>query len=99
MTGRLGSDHFITGANLKQFADTTSESHLYDDFVERDLFKIIPKFRKPIIAAVNGVALGAGLELILMCDIVLASETASLGLLEINFGLIPGAGGTAKLGK
>lgn len=70
---------------------------LFDDYIERIWWKIIPKFRKPIIAAINGMCFGGGLEIALMCDILIASDDAKIGLPEIKLGLIPGSGGTQRL--
>ena len=63
----------------------------------RDVFSSIENLNKPVIAAVNGVALGGGTELALACDIRIASATASMGLTETRLAIIPGAGGTQRL--
>ncbi len=72
-------------------------SQLYNDYFDRLWYKIIPKCRKPLIAAVNGMCFGGGFEIALMCDFVVASENAQFGLPEIKLGVIPGAGGTQRL--
>lgn len=63
------------------------------------LLEAFNKNRKPVIAGVNGKALGGGFELAMLCDVILASEKAYFGLPEINLGLMPGIGGTQKLAK
>lgn len=67
---------------------------IFDDYFERCWWEILPKFKKPIIAAINGICLGGGLEVAMMCDIMIASNDSKLGLPEIKLGLIPGSGGT-----
>ena len=86
---------FAAGADIKEMADTSAM-----DMLKRDQFARwdrIRKVKKPIIAAVSGFALGGGCELMMTCDIVIASESARIGQPEINIGVMPGAGGTQRL--
>lgn len=91
-----GSDRaFAAGADIGEMAGLG-----YPDTYLDDLFALWDRFasrRKPAIAAVSGFALGGGCELALMCDIILASETAQFGLPEIKLGVMPGIGGTQRL--
>lgn len=94
-----GDRAFCAGADIKERA--SSQVRGTDYFVNQkathDLFRNIEEFEKPVIAAINGVALGGGLEVALCCDIRLAASTARLGLPEIKLGVIPAAGGTQRL--
>jgi enoyl-CoA hydratase len=88
---------FAAGADIKQMADKSAI-----DLFKADQFSTwdqISKFRKPIIAAVSGFALGGGCELAMACDMIIASETAVFGQPEIRIGVLPGAGGTQRLTK
>ena len=86
---------FAAGADIKEMSDETTISIMNKDhFATWDRMRLI---KKPIIAAVSGYALGGGCELIMTCDIIVASETAQFGQPEINIGVIPGAGGTQRL--
>ena len=86
---------FCAGANIKEFQNKKSK-----DFENNDIFKelhdTIDNAKKPIIAGVNGVALGGGCELALLADVVFCSEEARFGLPELRLGLIPGIGGTQR---
>ena len=73
------------------------KDQLFNDYFERLWYKIAPKFRKPLIAAVNGFCFGGGFEIALMCDFIVASDNAQFALPEIKLGVIPGAGGTQRL--
>lgn len=86
---------FAAGADIKQMAGRTAVDMLkIDQFSTWDQIK---KTKKPIIAAVSGFALGGGNELVMHCDMVVASETAMFGQPEIKIGVMPGAGGTQRL--
>ncbi|TRD22375.1 enoyl-CoA hydratase [Palleronia caenipelagi] len=87
---------FAAGADISEMAEKT-----YVDVFTSGLFadsvKVIEDCRKPIIAAVAGYALGGGCELAMICDIIIAADSAKFGLPEINLGVIPGIGGTQRL--
>ena len=85
---------FAAGADISQMVEAGAVDVLDDDsFARWARFKAI---HKPVIAAVSGYALGGGCELALMCDLVVASETAQFGQPEVKIGIIPGAGGTQR---
>ncbi len=85
---------FAAGADIGQMAEASAIDVLNDDnFARWTRFRAI---HKPVIAAVGGYALGGGCELALMCDLVVASETAQFGQPEVKIGIIPGAGGTQR---
>lgn len=98
MTG-TGERAFCAGADIKERSveETRTEEFVLSQRATHDLFSDIERFEKPTIAALNGVALGGGLELALCCDLRIAATHARLGLPEIKLGIIPGGGGTQRL--
>ncbi len=86
---------FAAGADIKEMRDKDFVDAFLGDFLAN--WDAVARFRKPIIAAVSGFALGGGCEIAMMCDFILASDTAQFGQPEIKLGVIPGAGGTQRL--
>ena len=86
---------FAAGADIKEMQDKSFADAFLGDFISR--WENVSKTRKPIIAAVAGFALGGGCELAMMCDFILAADTAKFGQPEIKLGVMPGAGGTQRL--
>lgn len=95
-----GEKAFVAGADIKEFADfTIAEGGVLASHGQEILFDYVENFPKPIIAAINGFALGGGLELALSAHIRVASLNAKMGLPEVSLGVIPGYGGTQRLAQ
>ena len=92
-----GEKAFCSGADLKERATLNPDQVREYIYTIRNLFTSIEELNKPVIAAVNGIALGGGTELALASDIRIASMNASMGLTETRLAIIPGAGGTQRL--
>ncbi|WP_047150560.1 enoyl-CoA hydratase [Aneurinibacillus tyrosinisolvens] len=92
---------FVAGADIKEFTGAFGEKEKAVEIARagQELFTRIENFHKPVIAAINGAALGGGLELAMACHIRFAAEGAQLGLPELKLGLIPGFGGTQRLAR
>lgn len=92
-----GEKAFVAGADIKEMLDMNVEQA--KQFAEKgqSIFQELNLLKIPVIAAVNGFALGGGCELALGCDFIIASENAKFGLPEVSLGLIPGFGGTVRL--
>jgi enoyl-CoA hydratase len=99
LTG-AGEKAFVAGADIKEFADFDQAQG--EDLArrgQRDLFDRVEQSRKPVVAAVNGFALGGGLELAMAAHVRVASTNARMGLPEVSLGVIPGYGGTQRLAQ
>jgi enoyl-CoA hydratase len=94
-----GEKAFVAGTDIRELTELNAETG--KDFSARgqDVFNLIENLGKPVIAAVNGYALGGGCELALACHIRIASENAKFGQPEVNLGIIPGYGGTQRLAR
>lgn len=87
---------FAAGADIKEMQDKTFDQVHREDFITDD-WEVLAKARTPTVAAVAGVALGGGCEVAMMCDIMIAADSARFGQPEIKLGTIPGAGGTQRM--
>lgn len=93
-----GDKAFVAGADIKEFKDfDAAQGQALARKGHESLFDKIENFPKPVIAAINGYALGGGLELALACHVRIAAENALMGFPEVKLGLIPGYGGTQRL--
>ena len=92
-----GDKAFVAGADIAEMVSSSSGQAIHFARKGQELVRYMEDMKKPIIAAVNGFALGGGLELALGCDFIYASENAKLGLPEVTLGIMPGFGGTQNL--
>ena len=98
LTG-AGEKAFVAGTDIKELTELNSETGKEFSAKGQEVFGAIEHLGKPVIAAVNGYALGGGCELALACHIRIASENAKFGQPEVNLGVIPGYGGTQRLAR
>lgn len=98
LTG-AGEKAFVAGADIKEMAQMNAFAGHHFGLAGQRVMLFIEKMKKPVIAAVNGYALGGGLELALACDFIYASEKAKLGFPEVTLGIMPGFGGTQNLAR
>ena len=94
-----GEKAFVAGADIKAFPTLNPEKARVRLRKRMERFLKIESFERPIICAINGFCLGAGLELAMCCDLRIVADHAKLGQPEINLGIIPGAGGTQRLSR
>ena len=93
-----GDTAFVAGADIQELADlSTEEGATLAQLGNQQVFDYIENYNKPVIAAVNGYALGGGLELAMACHLRVFTDTAKVGMPETSLGLIPGYGGTQRL--
>ncbi len=90
---------FVAGADIAEMKDMTADQSREFSRAGQKVFSKVAKIKKPVIAAVNGFALGGGCELAMACDIRIASDKAKLGQPEVNLGVIPGFAGTQRLSR
>ncbi len=94
-----GEKAFVAGADIAEMADYDAATAQHFALAGQNVFNHIATLGKPMIAAVNGFALGGGCELVLACDFAIASQKAKFGLPEVTLGVIPGFGGTQRLAR
>ncbi len=92
-----GEKAFVAGADLHQMMNLSHVGMMEMNKISRNVFSQIENISKPVIAAINGLALGGGLELALVCDFRISSEKAKYAFPEVGLGIIPGGGGTQRL--
>lgn len=90
-----GDRAFVAGADIQHLSERDMLNVLRESY--QDILGRLESLRKPVVAAINGFALGGGCELAMACDIRIAAESAKLGQPEVNLGILPGAGGTQRL--
>jgi enoyl-CoA hydratase len=96
LTG-AGKKAFVAGADIKEFTDLDAKKGAEMARLGQEIFFLIERFPRPVVAAVNGFALGGGCELAMACHLRVASENAKFGQPEVNLGIVPGYGGTQRL--
>jgi enoyl-CoA hydratase len=94
-----GPKCFVAGADIKDFPNQMDRGPRVNATIYKEMFDFLEETPRPVIAALNGLALGGGCELALACDIRIADEKAKIGLPEVTLGLIPGLGGTQRLAR